>query len=539
MKKYILITICFICIISCQKIENTINDNQLNKYHLLKINVGEKLYIMDPSINVSSDTLVYLNHIFEGLVQKDKYGKIIPAAAKSWSISSDGLVYTFNIRNNAYWSDGKPLTAEDFVYSFRRLFDTNTESKLAYQYSVIKNSKEINNGNMESRYLGVYAIDDYTLEITLDIPITYFLEILAHPAFYPLREDIIKLYGTNWAYKSETFIGNGPFKIAEMKLDDYIIMEKNSYYYNRNEIIPSRLEFILKNDPEYSVNAVKKGVLHFSKSFPIENIKELKEQGYIYNAPKISTYFYFINTTNQVLSDVNVRKALSLAIDRNYIVENITKGGEMPASGFIPYGVPCFFGDFRGNGEEYIDINKENYKNNVSEAKKLMMLAGYPNGNGFPIMTFKTGYGINANIFKAVTKMWKENLGINVLIEELESADLFMERFNKNFELASGGWNGDFNDAINFLQVFLSYSPNNNSLYSNKRYDDLIKTAASITNSQHRMMAMHKAEELLISDMVMIPIYFSSEPILVYPKLKGVQYDSMGQHNFFKAYIEN
>ncbi|WP_300365632.1 peptide ABC transporter substrate-binding protein [Brachyspira sp.] len=541
LKKYfILLIILIYAIISCSKMENSIsNYNHSNKYYSLQINIGEEPHIMDPSINVTSDTLIYLNHIFEGLVSKDKDGKIIPAVAKSWNVSSDGLVYTFNLRDNAYWSDGNPVLAKDFVYSFRRLFDPKTKSKFAYQYSIIKNSKEINKGEIESKYLGIEAIDDYTLEIVLDVPSTYFLEILTSPTFYPLRNDIIKLNENNWTEKPETFIGNGPFKIVDRKLDNFIIMEKNTYYWNSNEIIPSRLEFILKNDSLYSLNAVKKGVLHFSRHFPIEDIKELKDLGYIHDVPVISTYFYFINTTNKALSDINVRRALSLSIDRNYIVENITRAGEKPAAAFVPYGIYGFFGGFRENGGNYIDISEGNYKNDVKKAQRLMMLAGYPNGNGFPVITFKTTHGRNRNIFEAIRKMWKENLGINVEIEELESADLSSERFAKNFDIASDNWNGDFNDPINFLSVFLSSSPNNNSLYSNKRYDDLIKTATLITDTSHRMMTMHKAEELLMTDMPIIPIYFASEPILISPKLKGVQYDSMGQHNFYKAYLED
>ena len=539
-KYYIFIIVLMSFTISCTKIEESIpHSSPPRKYFSLQINIGQEPHTMDPSKNVTGDSLIYLNQIFEGLVCKDKDGKIIPAAAESWTISADGLVYTFKLRQDAYWSDGNPVLAKDFVYSFRRLFDPNTKSKFAYQYSFINNSKDIFNGKIETKYLGVEAIDDYTLEIILDMPLTYFLEILSYPTFYPLREDIIKQYENDWTEKAETFIGNGPFKVVERKINNVIIMEKNEFYWNNKEVIPSRLEFILKNDPQYSLNSVKNGVMHFSRNFPLEHITSLQRSGYIHNVPRISTYFYFLNTTNKALSDVNVRKALSLAIDRNYIVEKVTKNGEKPAAAFVPYGIPGFFGDFRENGGDYIDITKENYEKNIKEAKRLMILAGYPNGNGFPVMTLKTTYGIHRSIFEAIQKMWKENLGIDVNIEELESSDLFTQRFDKNFEMASGGWNGDFNDPINFLSVFLSTSPNNNSLYTNKRYDDLIKTATLITDSSHRMMTMHKAEELLIADMAMIPIYFSSEPILVSPKLKGVLYDSMGQHSFMKAYLED
>lgn len=238
LNKYFILIITLMSItLSCSKIEETMQNNPQGKYFSLEINIGQEPHTMDPSINVTSDTLIYLNHIFEGLVSKDKDGKIIPAVAKSWNISSDGLIYTFNLRDDARWSDGTPVLAKDFVYSFRRLFDPNTKSKFAYQYNVINNSKAILNGEMETKYLGIEAIDDYTLEIILDMPLTYFLEILSYPTFYPLREDIINQYETNWTDSPDTFVGNGPFKVIERKFDEYIIMEKNEFYWNNKEVI--------------------------------------------------------------------------------------------------------------------------------------------------------------------------------------------------------------------------------------------------------------------------------------------------------------
>lgn len=538
MLKYCFLFAIFVFLVSCSKIDSAVSQNRVNKNQSLLINIGSEPYTIDPSINVTSDTLIYLTHVFEGLVNKDKDGNIIPAVAKSWNISSDGLVYTFHLRDNAYWSDGNPVIAKDFVYSFRRLFDPKTKSKFAYQYNVIKNSKSINSGEIETKYLGVEAIDDYTLEIILDMPLTYFLEILAYPTFYPLREDIITLYGSNWTDSPETFVGNGPFKVTKREFDKSIVMERNEYYWNKEYVYPSRLEFVLTNNNRYSAKAVLDGNLYFSRNFPREDIASLNKAGYIRNIPRVATYFYFINVTNGVLSDANIRKALSLAIDRNYIIENITKGGERPAAALVPYGVSGFFGDFRENGGDYIDVTKENYENNIKEAKKLMMLAGYPNGAGFPTLTFKTTHGVHKYIFDAVKKMWRDHLGIEVVLEELEWSDLVTQRFDKNIEIASGGWNGDFDDPINFLSIFLSYSANNNSVYSNKRYDDLIKSATLITDTSHRMLTMHKAEELLIQDMAIIPIYFYNEPLLVSPKLKGVLYDSMGKHSFSSAYLE-
>ena len=338
--------------------------------------------------------------------------------------------------------------------------------------------------------------------------------------------------------KADTYIGNGAFKLIERNRDESLVMIKNTNYWNIDNIVPDKITFVLMENETGSVAGVKGGTLHFARSFPRQDIKALQDEGLIVIKPRISSYYYCLNLTNDILKDVRVRRALSLAIDRNYIVESVTKNGERPATAFVPYGIPGFFGDFRENGGDYIDLTKGSYDDNVKEAKRLMMLAGYPNGAGFPTLTFKTTHGVHKYIFDAVKKMWRDHLGIEVVLEELEWSDLVTQRFDKNIEIASGGWNGDFDDPINFLSIFLSYSANNNSVYSNKRYDDLIKSATLITDTSHRMLTMHKAEELLIQDMAIIPIYFYNEPLLVSPKLKGVLYDSMGKHSFSSAYLE-
>ncbi|MEI0517598.1 peptide ABC transporter substrate-binding protein [Brachyspira murdochii] len=526
------IFIIFLFVLSCS------NTNKKDKGISIYINTGPEPNTIDPSINVTSDAVFYLIHTFEGLVEKDMNGKLSPAVAESWEISDDGLTYTFKLRTNAKWTDGKPVTANDFVYSWQRVVDPATGSQYGYQHEPVKNAKAITAGEMPKENLGIKAIDDYTLEVTLEAPTAYFLELLSFPTFYPLRKDIIEQYGDKWTLNADTYIGNGAFKLIERNRDESLVMVKNTNYWNIENIVPDKITFVLMENETASVAGVKAGTLHFARSFPRQDIQTLQKEGLIVIKPRISSYYYCLNLTNDILKDVRVRRALSLAIDRNYIVEQVTMGGEKPAGALVPYGVSDYEGDFRENGGEYIDITKEGYAKNVEEAKRLMAEAGYPNGEGFPVMEFKADPGIHVKIFEAVQQMWKENLGIDVTLTQEEWAVFLQTRYDRNITMARGGWNGDFDDPVNFMTLCISYSPNNYSVYSNKAYDDMINQVMLSGDQKFRMETMHKAEDLLMKEEAIIPIYYYTEPLLVSPKLKDVYYDSLGFHRFHRCYLE-
>ena len=530
--KIIISFLIFLFVISCS------NSNKKEDGVSIFINTGPEPNTIDPSINVTSDAVFYLTHTFEGLVEKDDNGKLIPGVAESWEISDDGLTYTFKLRTNTKWTDGQIVKANDFVYSWQRVVNPATGSQYGYQHEPVKNAKAITAGDMPKENLGIKAIDDFTLEVQLEAPTAYFLELLSFPTFYPLRKDIIEKYGDQWTLNAESYIGNGAFKLVERNRDESLIMVKNTNYWNVETIVPDKITFVLMENETASVAGVKAGTLHFARSFPRQDIKTLQDEGLIVIKPRISSYYYCLNLTNDILKDVRVRRALSLAIDRNYIVDQITRGGEKPAGALVPYGISDYEGDFRENGGEYIDVSKEGYKANVEEAKKLMAEAGYPNGNGFPVMEFKADPGLHVKIFEAVQQMWKENLGIDVTLTQEEWAVFLQTRYDRNITMARGGWNGDFNDPINFMTLCISYSPNNYSVYSNKAYDDMINQVMLSGDQKFRMETMHKAEEMLMKEEAIIPIYYYTEPLLVSPKLKGVYYDSLGFHRFHHCYLE-
>ena len=517
--------------ISCSKGKNE-NDGII-------VNLSVEPKTIDPSLNAQIYGVIYISHVFEGLTVRDRNNKIVPGVAEDWEISADGKTYTFFLRTNSTWSDGKPVVAEDFVYSWQRQVDPKVASEYSYQHEPVKNAMAITRGEMPVDSLGVKALDDHTLVVELEAPTAYFLEVAAFPTFAPLRKDIIEQYGDSWTLKPETYIGNGPYIMSERNIDKNIIMVKNPNYWNADSIVAEKITFVFMQNGAAAVAGIKDGSLHMAYEPPQQDIPTLLEEGLIQIKPLIATYYYPINVTNEYLKDPRVRKALSLAIDRNYIVENVTKGGQKPASGWVPYAVNDVDGDFRINGGDLYDVSKEGYSNNVEMAKQLLAEAGYPNGEGFPVIEFKTDPGNHVGIFEAVQQMWKEHLNIDSTITQIDNALLGQTLLEKNFMIGRLYWSADYSDPMSMMSLFTSYNTQNNGGYSNQRYDELIGEAMSTDDNNIRMKAMHEAEKILIQeDMGAIPIYFFTEPLLVNPKLKDVVYNPLGFHKFFYAYLE-
>ena len=504
----------------------------------IRINVGPEPDSIDPALNSSMDGGVYIAHAFEGLTIKGKDG-ITNGVAESWDVSNDGLTYTFKIRDNAKWSDGVPVTANDFVYSWQRVVDPITASEYGYQLAPLKNATAITAGEMELDTLGVRAIDDKTLEVTLVAPTAYILELLSFYTFSPVRQDIIEAHGDKWTLTAETYIGNGPFKMIERSIDDKIVMAKNETYWNAAETLPTQLVFVLMQNENAAVAGIKEGSLHFATGPPPQDIPALVEEGIVQIHPQLGTYYYVINFTNEITKDARVRRALNLVIDRQYIVDEVTKGGQVPAGAFVPTGVNDVTGDFRENGGDYYSVDPADYEANIAEAKVLMAEAGYPDGKGFPVLEFKSNSGAgHSSIFEAIQQMWKESLGIDSILTQEEWAVFQQTRNDKNFVIARHGWIGDYNDPMTFIDVFVSDSPQNNGGYSNAKFDEYINIAKTTGDQSVRMKAMHDAEDILFAEMGLIPLYYYTQALLVSPSIKGIVFDYLGKHKFNYAYIE-
>ena len=288
------------------------------------------------------------------------------------------------------------------------------------------------------------------------------------------------------------------------------------------------------------VAGVKEGSLDFADKPAPQDIPGLIEEGIAHIEPQVGTYFYIVNTTEGPTKDARVRRALSLAIDRNYIVEQVSKGGEGPAAGWVPWGINDFEGNFRENGGDHFSLDPADYEANVAEAKKLMAEAGYPNGEGFPVLEYLTNpSSLHVSMFEAIQQMWSEHLGIDATISQEEWAVFQETRRSKDFVVARHGYTGNYNDPISFLDQFESDSFRNYTGYSNAKYDEIIKGSKLIVNDEKkRMKAMHEAERILFEDTGLIPIFFYTQALLMNPKLKGVVFDPFNKHRFHYAYIE-
>lgn len=522
----------FIFILSCSN-----GENAKYKNHII-VNIKTEPKTIDPSLNTASDANIYINHMFEGLAKEDKDYNLVPGIAESWDISEDGLTYIFHIRSNAKWSDGKPVTANDFVYTWRRVVDPAVASQYSFFMEYVKNGADIIKGKLPKEKLGVEALDNNTLKVTLEYPTAYFPELTAFSTYKPVREDIISTNEDNWTLKPETYIGNGPYKMIERVIDGKIVMEKNTNYWDKDNMVPDAITFVMMENGNTAVAGVREGSLHFSYDPPLPDIPKLKTEGLAQVKPALALYYFMVNVTNGVLTNINIRRALALSIDRNYIVENIANGAGRSAAAFIPYGFKDIKGDFRENGGDYFSLKQEDYTNNIEEAKKLLADAGFPNGEGFPVLEIKTDPGMNLTIMEAVQEMWKKNLNIDTTITSEEWAVFLQTRRDRNYSIARGSWSADYYDPMTFADLPLSSNPQNPGGYSNAAVDKLILKAKSSIDNNERMTLMHQVEDIYMGNMHIIPIYFNARTMVVNPKLKDVVVSPFGSVNFDYAYLE-
>ena len=529
--KTLFIFFIFFLIISCSKETKNIKDE-------LTVNLGYELESIDPALNDETYGFIYINHAFEGLLTKDINGKIVGGSSDKWEISEDKLKYTFYIREDAKWSDGKKLTAYDFVYSYRRVVDPKTASPIAYLMYYIKNAKDINTGKKPIESLGITAVDENTLTIGLENPTLYFEDILSSGGCYmPVREDIINKYGDDWTWKPESYIGNGAYKMTERKPDELIAFELNTNYWDYKNQVAKKINFVLIADEYISLNAVRTGDVDFSiNAPPIGEIESLIKENLMAVSDIIGVYYLDLNTKDKTLSDKRVRKALSLAIDRNYIVSNIGYGKLIAAEGFVPPVVKGLEKSFREESSNFIIAN--NYSNNVEEAKKLLAEAGYPNGENFPVLEVKVSPGFYTTVLEAIQQMWKNNLNIDVAIRTEESKITLPFRQSGNYKIARTSWTGDYNDPLTMLQIMTSESDINYGGFSNERYDYLINFAATSTNEKDRMEALKEAEAILFEEVPIIPFIYRTDFLVVNPRLKNYIDEPLGRYRFNYAYIE-
>jgi len=493
--------------------------------------IGSEPKTLDPTLNNSLDGGTYINCAFEGLTTYDKESKVVAGTAEKWDVSADGTVYTFHLRKDAKWSDGKDVTAKDFVYSWRRAVDPKTAADYAYYLYFVKNGEAINGGKAAIDTLGVKAIDDKTLEVTLESAIPFFNEIVAFPTLVPLREDLVSTNLQKWSLDTKTYIGNGPYVLTSWEHDSKLTFEKNDNYWGKSTIKAPKLEWLLMSDENAILGAFKNGQVSLARAIPTDEFAAEKAAGTLHILPQLGTYYLDLLNTKAPFDNVKVRRAISLAIDRNYIVEKVTKGGQLPASGYVPYGIAdvSISPDFRTTGGEFYSVKPEDLEKNIAEAKKLLAEAGYPDGKGFPKFTFGINTGGNHQpIAEAVQQMLKKNLGINAEIQAQEWNVFQQSRKDGIFNMSRDGWIGDYMDASTFLDMFTSKNGQNHSKYNNPAYDAAIKSARTEGDATKRIKLFHDAEKLLMDEMGIVPLYFYTDPMEISKDLQDYTVTPLG-----------
>jgi oligopeptide transport system substrate-binding protein len=457
------------------------------------------------------------------------------AGAPQKTLHDDGtvtLVYT--LRRGLKWSDGSALTAEDFVYTWQRLVDPETAADYCYMIDMIENANEIMEDEMDKSALGVRAVNSTTLEIKLTYDCPFFDEIMAFPATFPVKKSVIDKAGDQWTFDPSTYVSNGPYRMKEWVHNSYILLEKNPHYYT---VVngPEFLRFVLMDDENAILTGFRAGEIDFIEAVPADEIPTLIRSGDLHISDYLGTYYVSLNTQRPPFTDARVRKAFALAIDRNYIVNQVTRGGQKPAGGFVPAGMSdaSVGSDFRRTGGDYISLAESDYEKNIAEAQRLMADAGYPGGRGFPVVEYLYNTNdVHRAVGEALQNMWRTALGVNITLSNQEWNVFLDTRKNGNYSIARDGWIGDYNDPINFLDMFLTGGGNNNPQYANREFDDIIAKAKGTAVQADRMKYMHDAEDILVGrDTAVPPIYFYTNLYMMNPRVKAF-YTPLGYYFF-------
>lgn len=502
---------------------------------VLNVQVGSEPATIDPAKNSAADAATLINHAFEGLMKLDKDGKIVEGQAAKYEVNDDQTVYTFTLRDDAKWSDDKAVTAEDFVYAWQRLVNPDTGADYNYMIDMVLNANDIMEGKKKPEELGIKAIDEKTVEVTLEKQTPYFLEVCAFPATFPVRKDIVEANGETWSTDPETYVGNGPYKLQSWEHQSKMTYVQNEKYYGVEDLGPDTINFVLMEDQNTILSAFKNGEILMGDDLPSEEIDAMKDNGLVVES-QLGTYYLSINTQKDVLNNEKVREALSLAIDRNYIVEKVAKGGQIPADTFVPTGLTDADGktEFHENATKWYDVN--DYEGNVKKAKELLKEAGYENGKGLPSIELLCNPG-HEPIMEAVQNMWKENLGVNSTISSQDWNVFIQTRKDGDFQVARDGWLADYNDPISFIDMWVTGGGNNNAHWSNAEYDKLVKEIKSTTDSAKRYELMHKAEDMLAKESPVVPLYYYTDLYLISDKLEGMYTSPLGYKYFMYCTI--
>ncbi len=537
------------CMSSCGKDKKAKSD-------AITVQIGPNPETLDPALNSAVDGGNMLVTLFETLLIIDENNKVQPGQAEKYEVSDDGLTWTFTMRDGLKWSDGTALDAKDFEYTFKRIADTSLAAPYAetvvgmidgYKDAVGNPDDEGNTTTTpDPEKLNVKASDDgKTLTVKLAYPCSYFDKIVAFGTMSPVQKATVEKNGDAWATKPDTYVCNGPYMIKEWTPSERIVCQKNPNYkggWDSEKIVTKTLNFLLLEDSSASYAAYNSGEAQMIKDVPTEEIPSLKKAedgGDFYVDTILGTYYLSMNLNKAPFNDKNVRKALSLAIDRDYVANTVMQGTYSPAYNLMGPGVVDSEGMFFDNakkengGKTYIS---DDYETNLKEAKQALADAGYPNGEGFPTITYSTNdAGYHKAVAEYLQQAYKE-LGITLKIDIVDWSSFTPQRRAGEYEMARNGWVMDYNDASNMIELFYSTNGNNDGKYNSKEFDAAIDKSKVADSTEH-FKALHEAESIVMNDYGFIPVAYYNDFWLQSSSLKGTWHSPYGYWYFQYAYL--
>jgi len=496
----------------------------LDRADLVFIN-GAEPELLDPAKTTAQATSRVMYALFEGLTAFGPSAKPEPGVAERWDVSSDGLKYTFHLRHNARWSNGDPVVAGDFAYSWLRTLAPEMASEYVSQLYYVKNAQGFNEGKVtDPAKVGIETPDDYTLVVTLENPTPYFLDLCAFATLLPVHRATVERH-PDWSSKAQHFVGNGPFTLREWRLLDRVRVTKNPNYWNAAKVAMNSIDILPSSKPETAFNLYSTGVadLMMDKGLvPSALMGELRKRPDFHAGPFLGNYFIRYNTLNPAFKDVRVRLAFSMVFDKKLITEKITRAGETPAYSFTPPGT--------GNGYE----PPPGLEYNVARAQELMADAGYPGGRGFPLVSYlyKGDSGLDRDIAVELQGMLKRDLGVTMELQGKEWTVYLEAQSKMTYDLCRSSWVADYNDPNTFLNMFVTNDGNNRTGFSNPKYDQAIAAAAREVDPKKRYEIFQQAERMLVSEEAPIcPLYYYVGIQFYDPeKLGGIEPNLLDEH---------
>jgi ABC-type oligopeptide transport system substrate-binding subunit len=472
---------------------------------------------VDPHKSRSVQAAEVLRDIGEGLLSYSASGELVGGVAKEWTVAEDGLTYTFLLRDDARWSNGDPVTAEDFAFSFRRLVDPDTAAFYAEMLGSIVNVRTIIAGEKAPQDLGVVAVDERTLVITLDQPTPYLLSLLTSPSTFPVHPDSIAQHGDAFT-RPGNLLSNGAYKLDAWEPGSVLVLSRNEYYWNNDETAIDAVNHHVLTQEMTELNRYRAGEIHITGSVPPDSIQQIRAErpAELHIAPYLGVYYYGFNLTRPPFKDnPQLRAALSMAVDRDVLVEQITGRGEAPAYSWVPPGV----NNYEPRRLAYADMSQDERN---AHARRLVKEAGYGPDNPLQIELRYNTSDTQQRMALAIQSMWKDALGVETTIINEEFQVLLANTQAREItQVFRSSWIGDYNDAHTFLSIMESDNPANQPAYASEEFDSLMQRAAQQVDLDRRRLWLEEAERVLLADHPGIPLYFYVSKHLVSPDVVG------------------